>query len=646
MSNKNRQAPTRGNARVMFRIAAFVLCTAALLGLALVIGYCRMFTSILSYDDEGYIMISLKGFLSGHALYRDVYSQYGPFFYLFREWIHGALGLPLTHDTNRLLALGEWLTSCLLAGVLVWRFTASSGFSLLAGCLTFLHLETVIKEPGHPQQLCMILVLASLILATVRGDTIGRVLALLGMGILTGALVMTKANAGLFLGLAVVLALVPLPSGSRQKHVLLGLGLVLSLAVPLMVMRSGLAIVSVRAFIAVAAASLGAIIGLTLTHRCPGRISWRSLVLYLLGTAICVLANAAALRLHGTELKELLQGVLIDPLKFASVFIKDNYPFPVPALLAGAFGVAAATFLGGALGARKTGGGGGDIVVKVFRCLFGFGVIIVALIDYIWKGGEPFVTGATVRGNAEVLMAFGAPFLWLLILPDSKVTLETSECKRNRLTLSLASALHILVAYPVFGTQVTFASLLVLLCGLVALHDGIGCILQKPCLPAVRLPLRTEVWLLLPLIVAFSLKASSYAGKYQERLPLGLWGASRIPLSRPAVEGLQEIVRLLQSRCDTFFSIYGFNSLYFWTRMDPPTFYNATSWPWMLNQDQQEAIKKALAASKNPCIVYNPKTQYMSVRLTKDPSSPLGAYIYENFAPLLSVGDYQLCFRK
>ena len=54
-----------------------------LLGLPVfaVLGFCSINSHHLWYDDEGYVLIALKGVLEGEPLYTSVYSQYGPFFY-------------------------------------------------------------------------------------------------------------------------------------------------------------------------------------------------------------------------------------------------------------------------------------------------------------------------------------------------------------------------------------------------------------------------------------------------------------------------------------------------------------------------------------------------------------------------------------
>ena len=36
----------------------------------------------MAYDDEGYVLVSLKNYSAHGGLYASVYSQYGPFFYL------------------------------------------------------------------------------------------------------------------------------------------------------------------------------------------------------------------------------------------------------------------------------------------------------------------------------------------------------------------------------------------------------------------------------------------------------------------------------------------------------------------------------------------------------------------------------------
>ena len=48
-----------------------------------VTSYLAMFTGFSAYDDEGALMITVKQYLSGRTIYVDVFSFYGPVYYLY-----------------------------------------------------------------------------------------------------------------------------------------------------------------------------------------------------------------------------------------------------------------------------------------------------------------------------------------------------------------------------------------------------------------------------------------------------------------------------------------------------------------------------------------------------------------------------------
>jgi hypothetical protein len=80
---------------------AFAALTAAL-GLA---GAWLLFTTFRTYDDEGYVLFALANFSRDGGLYTQVYSQYGPCFFLFADLTHRLLDLA-TED-YRVHVLGE-----------------------------------------------------------------------------------------------------------------------------------------------------------------------------------------------------------------------------------------------------------------------------------------------------------------------------------------------------------------------------------------------------------------------------------------------------------------------------------------------------------------------------------------------------------
>src|SRR5579872_1132922 len=57
--------------------------------------YYSIFSLFQAYDDEGYILISLKSFFQGKALYDEVYSSFQPGFYVLHWLLFKMWGAPL-----------------------------------------------------------------------------------------------------------------------------------------------------------------------------------------------------------------------------------------------------------------------------------------------------------------------------------------------------------------------------------------------------------------------------------------------------------------------------------------------------------------------------------------------------------------------
>ena len=83
-----------------------------------------MFSAFMFYDDEGYVLISLRNFAEHGHLYRDVFSQYGPFPYVFYYLLH-LLGLPLTHMVGRTITLLAWSGAAVSCALLARTATRS-----------------------------------------------------------------------------------------------------------------------------------------------------------------------------------------------------------------------------------------------------------------------------------------------------------------------------------------------------------------------------------------------------------------------------------------------------------------------------------------------------------------------------------------
>ena len=166
--------------------------------------YYRAFVSLANYDDEGYMMWTVKNFLGGQALYDQVATVYGPFYYLY-EWC--ALSPDRGFRSVRFAAAG---LRCILGGsrarspfVLVYRATGSLVLAVCVHLLAFRALGFIGEEPAHPQEACIFL-----LLALGRAFYIAnRTLRMVMMGVLGGAMAASKINLGIFVLVALTVGL-------------------------------------------------------------------------------------------------------------------------------------------------------------------------------------------------------------------------------------------------------------------------------------------------------------------------------------------------------------------------------------------------------------------------------------------------------
>jgi hypothetical protein len=152
----------RSNHAAVWLSAAVLLCALAWLGHRLV------FAQFQEYDDEGYLLVTVQQFLKGLPIYDQVYTQYGPAYYLWQQVLHTVFGIPVTHDATRLVTIAVWLTCAVLVGSIVWFLTKRQVLTVIGTVAAFLHLVQLAFEPGHPQELCTLGVLGALALTTWR----------------------------------------------------------------------------------------------------------------------------------------------------------------------------------------------------------------------------------------------------------------------------------------------------------------------------------------------------------------------------------------------------------------------------------------------------------------------------------------------
>ena len=561
------------------------MALAVIAALAVSGAYYEIFSTFQLYDDEGLMMLSVHHVLAGHRLYDEVRVGYGPFYYLVKETIHGPLGAPLTHDAVRLTATAFRLLAAGLAAGVVLGTTRHLTLAGLSFLLVTIHLLIVKNEPGHPQELAAVVLMATpLVALAIRSRRTTAVVA--GLGFLVAVMTMIKTNLGVFSGIAAWMAVLGSIPSSRLRVVLWAVSAATATALPIVLMRSHLDAPGVGQVAYCAAAAIVAAAMLSAPRRDGGL---RPVHLVALATAV---AGGIALFvlpyvLNGTSLATLTERLLFGPYTLVTFFTLPLVATPewLPAAVAGVVLAALAAWSSPGSGRRP----GVAHVIAAAKLAFAF--LAVGLVLLTLPAG---------------LIAVLTPFAWLALVPDGNRP-WTWEQRFVRLVLVWLAVIEPLQAYPVAGSQKWLGSLALVLCGMVCLGDASDW--ARTRLPAsarrrARALAATAV-LAVTTLIAARWQAARRAD-YQAGLPLDLPGATRLHLKPGTANMLRRVVEVARVGCDPVFTYPGFNSLYFWIGQAPPTLELISHEIRLVAPERQNEIVQRLEQSPTACLVRAP----------------------------------------
>jgi hypothetical protein len=218
-----------------------------------------------------------------------------------------------------------------------------------------------------------------------------------------------------------------------------------------------------------------------------------------------------------------------------------------------------------------------------------------------------------------------------------------------RLFLALLAVTESLWAFPVAGSQRSFMSFLPALALVVSVVDGFRDLAAWPWAASrlgrglARLG-RAAFTTLLFLDIAREADASRRF--YDDRRSLGLDGARWIRLDPGTVSHYRRLIAALRDRPDTFFTMPGQYSLYFWTGREPLTTLNLTNWMYILDEQKQRQIAAALEARPGACVVVNSTSLGFWMAGRPVPQTPLVRAIDANFIPTMEIDDVRILVRK
>lgn len=586
-----------------------------------------MFSAFMFYDDEGYVLISLRNYAEHGQLYREVYTQYGPFPFVLYHLLHLA-GLPFTHVAGRLVTLLAWTGAAVGCGAVVWAVTRSllTTLAVLAGA--FLYLWVMVSEPTHPGGLIALLAAVAAVggyrlLARGRHEAWAVVI-----GAVAAALVLTKINVGGFVVLS-ALAWIALhhaaPAVRRWAPLAVAAGGIL---LPLVLMRPMLSLAWVQAYgliFALAAVTAAAATARGATAAASGRtLGWA-----LAGGTALTIAVIGTVLLRDTTLGDIVTGVILNPLRHPAAF---NLRYVWPAGAAG-WALGSTLLLGIAFVVARRAPSAVATGIAALRLAVAAGLVL-ALLAFPAASPDRMVFG------------FGAPCLWLYLWPLPGAHAAHRPAYAWMAWLWLGQFLH---AFPVAGSQIAWGTFLALPLVAIGAHEAVTWLFKQHRSPSALIPRPLFVaaqGLLAALALGLGWRFASLGQRYLEGSDLGLPGAEimRLPSESSA------LFRLLAANAaahgDVLFSEPGMYSLNLWSGRPTPTLANTTHWFSLLNADQQHAIIRVLAAHPDACLIRQRDHIDFLTRRSFAPAGPLHDYVTAEFEPAFTLDDFEFCVRK
>src|SRR2546428_8755839 len=433
-------------------VLALVAATAA----ALAYAYTFTFSQFVPYDDEGYFTVTVQHLLDGHRLYDDVPVPYGPFFYLSRWLIYGALRVPLVTDAVRLITIGHWLLCAALLAAVAYRLSHRRDGRVWLTTITFaamtLQLSTVAQEPGHPQELAGLLIAVACLLATfVSPRQRGLACGLLGAA--AGATLLVKINVGVFFAAGTGAALVLLgPTGGWWR--VPRWGSIVVVALPFVLMRQHVGQLWAAEFCAVATLGIALVWIAAYRVEVDLRCTARDLCRFPIGILSATVVSVGFILRHGTSLRGLWNSAVLRPMQVPSQF---GWPVRIggDAVLCGP--LSAPLLLLYETGGERIRARLASRVLPL--CKLGAAALAIGeALDERWSS------------SPHTLLTCGPAVLWLALVPPPGTGWSSREVF-GRTLLCLIAAPQVLMAYPVPGSQVLFGTMAIVVIGVLLLSD-------------------------------------------------------------------------------------------------------------------------------------------------------------------------------
>ncbi len=623
-------------------IAAIGLYAVVAMGAA-VAAYFYIFTQFAPYDDEGTLLVTLKAFAHGDALYGDIFTLYGPFYYELFGGLLALSGLSVTTDLSRETVIVLWIATSLLYGLAAQVITGRLTLGVTGMIAAFGSLYALGNEPMHPQVLCVLLLGAFTLLA-VCGPTRRVAWAGAGCGALLAALTLTKLNLGAFAVAAAVLAAVLTIEPLQRRRWLRWPAIAALLLLPVALTARDLDLDWVRNLMVLEVLAMAAIVIAAWPARPrPGEgygDAGRWLFAAIAGFAVAFVAIMLAIVLNGSSLADVYDGMVTEAMRVRDVNM-TAFPQPAAAVDWALAAVAAAALC---IRLRSDEGETPSIWPGLLRAAAGIAIwLTVARVSPLALNPSP----ANPDSLAMVLA-------WVAVLPPSGAV-ESPYKRFVRVLLPTLAVAQTLQVYPVAGSQMSIAAVTFVPVGALCLSDALSSLRAwseaRGARVLERLGIVTGV-VSVALAALFALDAivrpaANGAVTYSEQKALPFAGAGQLRLPAEETETYARLVDLLHShRCTAFIGYPNINSLYLWSGIDAPPPQAPGAWVKALDGEKQQRVVDELRASPRPCAIRSQSRADLWLRGEPPPDRPLTRYVFYDLRPATQVGEFEFLLPK
>jgi hypothetical protein len=550
------------------------------IGLMAVFAFSQLFTVFPPWDDEGYFLQAYRDFLSGRALYNQVFAIYGPFTFFSAGLVARFNAANVTHDTFRWIVLPVWLMIAAIFGVVAWRWTRQFAVSLALLLLVGFRLRGLARGIGHPQ---LWIILAVALLLWVGLEWAYQRAAsprAFWTGILIGAILLFKINIGIFVLLAVALTIGLQFKQWRGRFVCGLLLLACSCLGLMMFLQSSTA--SEKLFVFAYLTSLAATVNIAIRRAAVHDFPRRAVICFGVGIAVCLTAGLGATVALGTTPRALFEGLIAIPMVFARKYHNPFLNATEPAsLIICAVGVCVL------------------FTMPRWRRIAGLGSARLGLA----KAALGAALLCAFYYDHRIALTGSLLFLWLLIFDVPEFN---GPMYFNRLLLALLSPLLSLQLFPMAGEQVDWAALGPMLAAAVLLGDGVNSVVRehRDATPRLRtLVSRAPGMLVALFLLATALRTGLQFRRWLQYQPVNLTGTHWLRLPPREAERLTVTVGLLRRNCETVLTLPGLYSFPLWSGVPPAEEKRFNTWPFLWPDEVQNNELPELQGKARGCVL-------------------------------------------